>query len=185
MLAAEHYQDLFAGSALPKRELLEVHRGKISLHHAKAGYDYPAIRLPFTFSGLAGLSTRIYQTVHKGALAFLVVVSSSNKSEEESEKKSESFATSSRYSSLHGEDRAFESPRAHFAVGDFLYARRLRHNHHARCTWPVQPKLISKASGRSSFFTPVSRPHPKNRKKVIIALFQSSSRSISRPCSSG
>jgi hypothetical protein len=54
---------------------LEVHRTKISLHHAKAGYDYPAIRLPFTFSALVGLSTHIYQTVYDGALAFLVVVS--------------------------------------------------------------------------------------------------------------
>ena len=51
--------------------------GKILAHHAKAGYDYPTIRLPFTFSGLIGLPTRIYQTVHDGALAFLVVVSPS------------------------------------------------------------------------------------------------------------
>jgi len=48
---------------------------KISLHRAKAGYDYPTIRLPHTFAKLAGLPTRIYQTVHDGALAFLVVVS--------------------------------------------------------------------------------------------------------------
>ena len=48
--------------------------------HAKAGYDYPAIRRPFTFSGLEGLSTRIFQAVHDGALAFLVVVSSTLKS---------------------------------------------------------------------------------------------------------
>jgi hypothetical protein len=60
---------------MPNHELLEVHQTKISLHHAKAGYDYPAIRLPFTFIKLAGLPTRIYQTVHDGALAFLVVVS--------------------------------------------------------------------------------------------------------------
>jgi hypothetical protein len=51
--------------------------GKILAHHAKAGYDYPTIRLPLAFSGLIGLPTRIYQTVHEGALAFLVVVSSS------------------------------------------------------------------------------------------------------------
>ena len=56
--------------------LREIHHSKISVHHAKAGYDYPPIRLPFTFSKLAGLSTCIYQTVHRGALAFLVVVSS-------------------------------------------------------------------------------------------------------------
>ena len=56
--------------------LHEIHHGTIRAHHAKARYDYPTIRLPFTFSGLIGLSTRIYQTVHDGALAFLVVVSS-------------------------------------------------------------------------------------------------------------
>jgi hypothetical protein len=33
------------------------------------------IRLPHTFSKLAGLPTRIYQTVQDGALAFLIVVS--------------------------------------------------------------------------------------------------------------
>ena len=64
-------------------------RSKISLHHAKAGYDYPTIRLPHTFSTLVGLPTHIHQTVHDGALAFLVVVSSSYKSEERSAKKSE------------------------------------------------------------------------------------------------
>ncbi len=53
--------------------------GKILAHHAKLGYDYPIIRLPFTFSGLIGLPTRIYQTVHDGALAFLVVVSPMSK----------------------------------------------------------------------------------------------------------
>jgi ADP-ribosylglycohydrolase len=38
---------------------------------------------------LAGLPTHIYQTVHDGALAFLVVVSSSYKGEERSANKSE------------------------------------------------------------------------------------------------
>jgi hypothetical protein len=76
MLAAEHYTDVFADAALPKPELLEIHRSKISLHHAKADYDYPTIHLPHSFSKLTGLPTRIYQTVHDGALAFLVVVSS-------------------------------------------------------------------------------------------------------------
>jgi hypothetical protein len=90
MLAVDQYQDFHRKFAMPNRELSEIHRSKISLHHAKAGYDYPAIRLPFTFSALVGLRTRIYQTVHDGALAFLVVVSSSLKSEEErSAKKSE------------------------------------------------------------------------------------------------
>ncbi|MGB8373395.1 MAG: hypothetical protein WCE82_10825 [Halobacteriota archaeon] len=58
---------------------MEIRRSKISIHHVKAGYDYPAIRIPFTFSGLIGLSTCIYQTVHAGALAFLVVVSPTSK----------------------------------------------------------------------------------------------------------
>jgi hypothetical protein len=48
--------------------------GKILAHHAKAGYDYPTIRLPFTFSGLIGRSTRIFQKFYNGAVAFLVVV---------------------------------------------------------------------------------------------------------------
>jgi hypothetical protein len=76
MIAAEHYTDVFADAALPRPELLEIHRSKISLHHAKADYDYPTIHLPHSFSKLTGLPTRIYQTVHDGALAFLVVVSS-------------------------------------------------------------------------------------------------------------
>lgn len=76
MLAADHYPCIHPNIAVPNHELFEIHRSKISLHHAKTGYDYPAIRLPFTFSALAGLPSRIYQTVHEGALAFLVVVSS-------------------------------------------------------------------------------------------------------------
>ncbi|HYC19662.1 MAG TPA: hypothetical protein VEF35_03450, partial [Candidatus Bathyarchaeia archaeon] len=68
-------------------------------------------------SKLAGLSTRIYQTVHDGAVAFLVVVSPSDKGEEKSTQKSENFATSSKPSPLHGEGRAFESPRAHLFFG--------------------------------------------------------------------
>ena len=78
MLATENcaYYDI----AIPNHELLEVRRSKISLHNAKAGHDYPAIRLPSTFSGLVGVPTRIFQTVHDGALAFLVVISSASKS---------------------------------------------------------------------------------------------------------
>jgi hypothetical protein len=79
MLAAEHCPDLFANVAPSKDELLEIHHSKISLHRAKTGYNYPTIRLPHTFSRLAGLPTRIYQTVHKGALAFLVVISPNEK----------------------------------------------------------------------------------------------------------
>jgi hypothetical protein len=71
MLAAEHYP--YRGVAMPNHELLEVHRSKISIHHAKVGYDYPAIRPPFTFSGLIGLPTRIYQTVHNGGLPSLLL----------------------------------------------------------------------------------------------------------------
>jgi len=74
MLAAEHQQDLFANVAMPKHELLEIHRSKISLHHAKAGYDYPIMRLPRTVSKLAGLSTRTYQTICDGSLAFLTII---------------------------------------------------------------------------------------------------------------
>jgi hypothetical protein len=44
MLAADHY-DLDV--AVPNHELLEIHHGKISQHHAKAGYNYPTIHLPF------------------------------------------------------------------------------------------------------------------------------------------
>ncbi|MGA7076918.1 MAG: hypothetical protein WBZ42_10340 [Halobacteriota archaeon] len=71
MSAAENYPALLVDDTLPKHELLEIHRSKISIHRAKTNYDYPIIRLPHQFSALAGLPTRIYQTVHDGALAFL------------------------------------------------------------------------------------------------------------------
>ncbi len=58
--------------------LSEIHSSTISLHHAKEGYNYPTIRLPHTLSKLAGLPTRIYQTLHEGALAFLVVIGGSS-----------------------------------------------------------------------------------------------------------
>ena len=74
MLAVNQLQDPLIDS-LEIAPLL-IHRSKISVHHAKQGYDYPSIRLPHKLSKLAGLSTRIYQTVHDGALAFLAVVSS-------------------------------------------------------------------------------------------------------------
>jgi hypothetical protein len=76
MLAVDHYPDFHPKLSMPTHELFEIHRSKISLHLAKADYSYPMIRLPHTFSELAGLSTRIYQTVHDGALAFLVVIAS-------------------------------------------------------------------------------------------------------------
>jgi hypothetical protein len=62
--------------------LTPIHHGVISVHHAKEGYDYPTIHLPHTLSKLAGLPTRIYQTLHDGALAFLIVVSPRNATSE-------------------------------------------------------------------------------------------------------
>ncbi len=78
MLEAEHYPDFFSDAAIPKSELLEIYRSKISLHRAKAGYNYPTVGLPHTFAKLTGLPTRIFQTVFEGAIAFLVVISPSN-----------------------------------------------------------------------------------------------------------
>jgi hypothetical protein len=100
MLLAVHYPDLFTERALPKHELFEVHHCRISLHHARPGYSYPTIRLPHTFSKLAGLSTRIYQTVHEGALAFLVVVSPAYKAAEKSAIKSENASKSAKSPAL-------------------------------------------------------------------------------------
>jgi hypothetical protein len=74
MLAAERHTELFSDITLPKNELLEIHRSRVSLHNAKEGYNYPTIRLPHTFTKLAGLPTRIYQTIHNESLAFLVVI---------------------------------------------------------------------------------------------------------------
>jgi len=76
MLATENHPVTLSDAFLSKKALLAVHMSKISLHRAKADHSYPTIRLPHTFSVLAGLRTRIYQTVHEGALTFLVVVSS-------------------------------------------------------------------------------------------------------------
>ncbi|MGZ4944107.1 MAG: hypothetical protein ACXV6K_07500 [Halobacteriota archaeon] len=86
MLAAESYDKSVLNSRDPA--LSEIYSGTISLHHAKEGYDYPTIRLPHTLSRLAGLSTRIYQTILEGALAFLVVVASSRSTTEDCAKKS-------------------------------------------------------------------------------------------------
>ena len=82
MSAADHYPDLHLDVAIPNHELLEINRSKISLHRAKAGYHYPTIRLPHTFSKLAGLPTRIYQTIYDGSLAFLAVISPAEKASE-------------------------------------------------------------------------------------------------------
>lgn len=75
MLSTDFDSNNVVGFVQPKMDLLELYRCKISLHHAKSGYNYPTIRLPHTFSKLSGLPTKIYQTVHDGALAFLVVIS--------------------------------------------------------------------------------------------------------------
>jgi hypothetical protein len=82
MLAADSYHNSLN---VHDAALSEVHRSKISLHHAKEGYSYPTIRLPYIFSKLAGLPTRIYQTIHNGALAFLVVISPDKKAINSSE----------------------------------------------------------------------------------------------------
>ncbi len=76
MLAPEQYEKSIRSLRDPA--LSEIHSSTISLHHAKEGYNYPTIRLPHTLSKLAGLPTRIYQIIHEGALAFLVVVGSTN-----------------------------------------------------------------------------------------------------------
>ncbi len=86
---------------------LEIHRSKISLTRARAGYDYPTIRLPFAFSRIIGLSTRIYQTIHDGALAFLVVVSSTSGS---SATQSENSFSSSDARRLHPAEVADSNP---------------------------------------------------------------------------
>jgi hypothetical protein len=98
MLATDHYP--YYGVAMPNHELLEVHSSKISQHYAKAGYSYPTIRLPHTFSKLVGHSTHIYQTVHGGALAFLVVVSSPDAASENSSDKHKNAVSTSKTPAL-------------------------------------------------------------------------------------
>lgn len=88
MSATERYPEILTDIALPRHQLLEIHRSKISLDHAKNGYGYPTIKLPYTFSKLAVLLTRIYLTVHERALGFLVVMLLNEKTS----KCSESFA---------------------------------------------------------------------------------------------
>ncbi|MGA7075328.1 MAG: hypothetical protein WBZ42_02090 [Halobacteriota archaeon] len=65
MIAAELHPGDLADFAPRRHELLEIHHSKISLHRAKAGYDYPTIRLPHTLSKLAVYpreSIRLYAT---------------------------------------------------------------------------------------------------------------------------
>jgi hypothetical protein len=71
MLTAEPYDDRLSWCETTE---FEVHRCKISLHCEKAGFDYPIVRLHHRFSALAGLPTCIFQTIYRGALAFLVVI---------------------------------------------------------------------------------------------------------------
>jgi len=73
--------------------LTPIHHGVISVHHAKEGYDYPTIHLPHTLSKLAGLPTRIYQTLHDGALAFLIVVSPRNATSENTAERLKNFVS--------------------------------------------------------------------------------------------
>ena len=65
MSATHRYRDHRADVVTQKHELLEIRRSRVSLRRAKAGYSYPMIRLPYTFSMLAGLPTCIYQTVRQ------------------------------------------------------------------------------------------------------------------------
>jgi hypothetical protein len=64
MLTGTHYPSCFSNVALPTTELLDIHYSKISLHRAKAGSATRRFGCLFYFSQLAGMPTRIYQTVH-------------------------------------------------------------------------------------------------------------------------
>jgi len=77
MIVAESYPLANSAPRSHALGLLDAHQSKISLHRASAEYRYPTIRLPhYLAKSLVGLPTRIYQIVHDGALASLVVVSS-------------------------------------------------------------------------------------------------------------
>jgi hypothetical protein len=91
MLSFDEYQGAYVTRPYDSA-LQQIDRTVISRHLVKAGFDYPTIRLPHTFSMLAGLSTRIYQTLHDGAFAFLVVVAGSGSSPADTSEDSESPA---------------------------------------------------------------------------------------------
>jgi hypothetical protein len=112
MLAADQSTKMLPVSL--STALRPIHHSTISVHHAKQGYDYPMIRLPHTLSKLIGLPTQIYQTIYDGALAFLVVVAPPR----------ETPKMSTKPLSLHGEGRAFESPRAHLFFFGLLTMQR-------------------------------------------------------------
>ena len=80
----------------------------IGVQSAKASHACPIIRLPRAFRDLAGSKAEIYQTVHDGKLAFLIKVV---------DRTSEKLNSGSDFHKepLHGEGRAFESPRAHLS----------------------------------------------------------------------
>jgi hypothetical protein len=89
MLAAEHYSDISTSGTLPRTELLEVHRSKISLHHAKEGYDYPTIRLSHTLSVLAGLTAQFIKWCTKAHHVFLSLFDQQMSHLQKSQKKSQ------------------------------------------------------------------------------------------------
>lgn len=113
MSANDYYPEQVA---MPNNELFEIHRSKISLHRAQGDYRYPTIRLPYRFSKLAGLRTRIYQTVHAGALAFLIVVSSTSTSPDKREN-AHSSAKSSVFTRWRSPVRIWPSPLVFVFVG--------------------------------------------------------------------
>jgi hypothetical protein len=80
--------------------LQEIHQTTISVHHAKVGFNYPIIRLPRALSALAGLPARIYQTVFKGALAFMVVIAPLHSVTDDKVKTSENPLETSKSSAL-------------------------------------------------------------------------------------
>jgi len=140
MLAAEHQPDLFANVALPKHELLEIRRSTISKHHEKTGYNYPTIRLPHTFEALSGLFTRIFQTVHHGVLAFLVVVSPAEVSRKARQLKND--VISAKPPSLHGEGRRFESGRAIVSFFNRTHLRLLLRLYRLQELWRKRSTMI-------------------------------------------
>ncbi len=95
MLAIE--LDPCQDGAMQNYELLKVHHSKISLHHAKKRLQLPSDSVTLQVLTACALSTRIYQTVHEGALAFLVVVSSSDTALESSPDKPENALSSAKY----------------------------------------------------------------------------------------
>jgi hypothetical protein len=103
--------------AISNRQLFEIHRSKISLHRAKADYSYPTIRLPRTFSTLAGLPTRIIKRcmtehLHFWSSCHLQVYQETLPSD------LETTVQAPKPPSSHGGGRRFESGRAHLLLAD-------------------------------------------------------------------